>query len=93
MGLIEVIDDATKLQAFPEMFFELIGGREIAVALDREHNGECIRSIAASFGVSKSFLHTRMTRAKIKLRRLKLMPPTWEKKAKLKAVKTVDKSV
>lgn len=73
-----MISNADKIRAFDDVFYELLGGREVVVGIVRNHQGESVREIARSMNLPRTQFQTKITRAKIKLRQLKLMPKGWE---------------
>lgn len=76
-----MIDETTKLSTWEALVYELLGGKDIACALWRHHHErESVRAIAESMQLAESSLRTQMSRARIAMRRVGIMPFQWEEK-------------
>lgn len=79
---MSLIDDSTKLHAFDALFYEAIGGEDVATMMSRHHiDGVSYRTLAHEHDMPEATVRTRLARARTTLRRLGLMPVAWEKPA------------
>lgn len=77
---MSLIDDTKKIEAFDALFYEVIGGQEVATMMSRHHiDGASYRTLAHEHDMPEATVRTRLARARTTLRRLGLMPIAWEK--------------
>lgn len=73
------LDTQKMLGAFPALLAEAIGGDDVVRMLSLHHTeGTSYRRLAADFGFAESVVRTKLARARVKLRRLDLMPEAWD---------------
>lgn len=72
------IDRRKRDAVFTAMFFELLGGQEVAAMLAERHaEGRSLRAIAAVRKIPLTSVHRRLAHAEQVLRRHGLWPPKW----------------
>ena len=83
MGLAEMINESTWLTVRGRLLIEFLGGDDIANALYRHHEGgESLRSLAKVMDYPIRSLARHLSVARVRLRRLGIMPPAWERQPK-----------
>jgi DNA-directed RNA polymerase specialized sigma24 family protein len=84
MGVITLIDEATKLSTWEALAMEAMGGEEVARALWLHHaEGYSTLALSRMLDQPETTLRRQMTKARARMRRLGIMPKVWEQSAVL----------